>query len=90
MCPVSILMSVSMLRWLRIATEYQEVSSQTGSTKAIKKGVVVSVDEAKACRTTFLMSPRSYSVFAVHDPASRYLKASWSAPKAESSGYAVQ
>ena len=53
--------------WLRIVVEYEGVSSQTGSTMPTKKGVVVFVDEATACRIAFLMSPGSYSGFAVHD-----------------------
>ena len=83
-------MSVSRLLLLRIAAEYHEVSSQTGSTMTTKKGVVVSVDEARAYRIAFLMSPGSYSGFAVHEPVRRWLNASWSAPKEVSSGYAVQ
>ena len=71
MCLVGIWMSVSKLGWLRIATEYKGVSSQTGSTMTTKKGVVVSVDEARACRIAFLMSLGSYSGFLVHDHASR-------------------
>ncbi len=59
------------LRRLRIAKEYQGVSSQTGSTMTTKKGVVVSVDEASARRIAFLMSPGSYSGFAVHEPVIR-------------------
>ena len=43
MCPVGIWMSVSRLRWLRIAAENQGVSSQTGSTITTKKDVVVCV-----------------------------------------------
>jgi hypothetical protein len=35
-----------------------------------KKGVVVSVEDARACRIAFLMSPGSYSGFAVHEPVS--------------------
>ena len=63
--------SVSRLLWLRIAAEYQGVSSQTGSTMTTKKGVVVSVDEARACRIAFLVSPGSYSGFTVHEPVRR-------------------
>ena len=48
MCPAGIWMSVSRLLWLRIAPEYQGVSSHTGSSMTNKKGVVVSVDEARA------------------------------------------
>jgi len=66
MCPTGI-WSVSRLIWLRIVAEYQGVSSQMGSTITTKKGVVVSVDEARACRIAFLMSPGSYSRFAVHE-----------------------
>ncbi len=90
MCPAGIWMSVSRLWWLRIGAEYQGVSSQTGSTMTIKKGVVVSVEDARACRIVFLMSPGSYSGFAVQEPVNRWLKASWRAPKEESSGYVVQ
>ena len=68
MCPAVIWMSVSRLLWLRIAAEYHGVSSQMGSTMTTKKGVVVYVDEARACRTAFLMSPGSYSGFALHEP----------------------
>ncbi len=83
-------MNISRLWWLLIAAEYhQGVSSQTGSTMTTKKGVVVSVEDARACRIAFLMFPGSYSGFAVHDPVKRQLKASWSAPKEESSGYVV-
>jgi hypothetical protein len=64
-------MSVFRLRWLRIAAEYQGVSSHSGSTMTTKKGVVVSVDEARACRIALLMSPGSHSGFAVHEPLSR-------------------
>ena len=64
-------MSVSILWWLRIAAEYQGVSSQTGSTMPTNKGVVVSVKEARACRIPFRMSPESYSGFAVHEPVRR-------------------
>ncbi len=62
-------MSFSRLLWLRIATEYNGVSSQTGSTMTTKKGVVVSVDEARACSIAFLMSPGSYSGLAVSEGA---------------------
>ena len=71
MCPAGIWVSVSMLWWLRIAAEYQGVSSQAGSTMATKKGVVLSVEEARACRIAFLMSPGSYSGLAVHKPVRR-------------------
>ena len=71
MCPAGIWINVSRLWWLRIAAEYQGVSSQTGSTKTTKKGVVVSVEDARACRIVFLMSPGSYSGFAVHEPVRR-------------------
>ncbi len=64
-------MSVSRLLWLRIDAEYQGVSSQTGSNMTTKKGVVVSVDESRACRIEFLMSTGSYSGFAVHEPVRR-------------------
>ena len=67
MCPTEIWMSVSRLLWLRIAAELLGVSSQTGSTMTTKKGVVVSVDEARACIIAFLMSPGSYSGFVVHE-----------------------
>ena len=90
MCPVGIWITVSRLGWLRIVAEYHGVSSHTGSTSTTKKGAVVSVDEARAWRIAFFMSPGSYSGFAMHDHVNRYMKASWSAPKAESSGYAVQ
>ena len=71
MCPVGILMSVTRLRWLRIVVEYHGVSSHNVSTMTTKKGVVISVDEASACRIAFLVSPGSYSGLAVHDLASR-------------------
>jgi len=71
MCPVGIRINVSRLGRLRIAVEYHGVSSQTGSTTTIKKGVVVSVDEARAWRIAFLTSLGSYSGFATHDPVSR-------------------
>ena len=64
-------MSVSKLWWLHIAEEYRGVSSHTESTMITKKGVVVSVDEARACRIAFLMSLGSNSGFAVHDPVRR-------------------
>ena len=83
-------MSVSRLLWFRIVAEYHGVSSQTGSTMTTEKGVLVYVDEARACKLAFLMSPGSYSGFAVHDHVRRWLKASWSTPKEESSRYAVQ
>jgi len=71
MCPAGFWMRVSRLVWLRIVAEYQGVSSQTGSTMNPRKGVVVFVDEARACRIAFLMSPGSYSGFAVQDPGRR-------------------
>ena len=71
MCPVGIRIRVSKLGCLRIAAEYHGVSSQTGSTRTTRKGVVVSVDGARAWRIAFLMSPRSYSGFAMHDYVSR-------------------
>ena len=64
-------MSVSRLWWLRIAVEFQGVSSQTKSTMTTKKGVVVSVEDAKALIITFLVSPGSYSGFTVHEPVRR-------------------
>ena len=76
MFPVGIWMSVSRLLLLRIAAEYQGVSSQTGRTMTTKKDVVVSVDEARACRIAFIMSPGSYYGFAVHEHVRRQLKAS--------------
>ncbi len=71
MCPEGIWMSVSKLGWLRIAAEHQGVSSHTGSTMTTKSGVVVSVEKANACRMAFIMSPGSYSGFAMHEPVSR-------------------
>ena len=47
------------------------ISSQTRSTMTTKKGVVVSVDEARSCRIAFRMSPGSYSGFAVHEHVRR-------------------
>ena len=47
MCLVGIWIRVSRLGWLRIAAEHHGVSSQTGSTTTTKRGVVVSVDEAR-------------------------------------------
>ncbi len=44
------------------------MSSQMGSTMAAKKGIVVSMDEASACRIAFLMSHGSYSGFAMYEP----------------------
>ena len=64
-------MCVSRLLWLRSAAIYQGVSSQTGSTMTTKKGVVVSMEEARACRINFLMSPGSYSGFEVHEHVRR-------------------
>ena len=64
-------MSVSRLWWLRIVAEVQRVSSQNGSTMTAKKDVVVSVEDARPCRIDFLMSPGSYSGFAVHEPVRR-------------------
>ena len=90
MWPAGIWIRVSMLGWLRIAAEDHGVSSHTGSTMTTNSGVVVSVEDARAWRIAFLMSPGSYSGFAMHEPVRRYLKASKTAPKAESSGYAVQ
>jgi hypothetical protein len=52
---------------LRIAAKYQGISSQTGRTITTKKVDVVSVDEARTCRIAFLMSPGSYSGFAVDE-----------------------
>ena len=71
MCHVGIWISVSRLGWLRIAAEYHGVSSHTGSTRTTKKGVVVSVGEAREWGIAFLMSPGSYSGFAMHDLVSR-------------------
>ncbi len=68
---VGIWISVFRLGWLLIAAEYHGVSSQICSTRAIRKGVVVFVDEARAWKLAFLMSPGSYSGFAIHDPVSR-------------------
>jgi hypothetical protein len=45
---VGIWIIVSRLGWLRIAAEYHGLSSQMGSTRITRKGVVVSVDEARA------------------------------------------
>jgi hypothetical protein len=64
-------MSASGLMWLRIAAEYQGISSQTGSTMTTKKGVVASVDKVRARRIAFLTSPGSYSGFAIHEPVRR-------------------
>ena len=55
MCPVGIWISVSRLRWLRIAAEDHGVSSHTGRTNTTKCDVVVSVEEASAWRIAFLM-----------------------------------
>ena len=71
MCLVGIWIRVSRLGWLRIATEYHGVSSKTGSTSSAKKGVLAYVDEASAWRIAFLMSPGSYSGFAMNDLVSR-------------------
>jgi len=72
MCPVGIWTSVSRLRWLCIVVEYcYGVSSHTGSTMTTKNGVVGLVDEARACRIAFLMSPGFCSGFVVHEPLSR-------------------
>jgi len=68
---VGIWIIVSRLGWLRIAAEYHGLSSQMGSTRITRKGVVVSVDEARACSTAFRMSSGSYSGFAMHDPIRR-------------------
>jgi hypothetical protein len=71
MCLVGIWMSVSRLGRLRIATEYQGAPSHTGRHMTAKRGVVVIVDEARACRIALLISPGLNSGFAVHDPVSR-------------------
>ena len=67
MCPVGIRMRVSLLAWLRIATDCQGVSSHTGRTIIVKNGVVVFVKDASACRTTGLMLYGLYSGFSMHD-----------------------
>jgi hypothetical protein len=64
-------MRVSRLRWLRIPAEIHGVSSQMGSTKTTKKGVEVSSDEERACRTACRMSSGSYSGLAVQEPVKR-------------------
>ena len=71
MWPVGIWIRVSMLGWLRIAAEDHGVSSHTGSTMITICGVVVSVEDARACRIAFLMSPGSYSGFAMHEAVRR-------------------
>jgi hypothetical protein len=71
MCPVGIWMSVSMLGWPRISVDEHGVFSHTGSTMTTKSGVVVSVEDARACRIVFLVSPGSYSGLAMHEPVSR-------------------
>ncbi len=71
MCPVGIWMSVSMFGWPRIAVDDHGVSSHTESTMTTNSGVVVSVEDARACKIDFLMSPGSYSGFAMHEPVSR-------------------
>ena len=71
MCPAGIWMSASRLWWLCIFVEHQGVSSQTGRTMTTKKGVIVSVEDARACRIAFLITPGSYSGFAVHEPVRR-------------------
>ena len=72
MCHVGNRISVSRLGCLRIAVEYHGVSSETSSTKTTRKGVVVSVEEERALRIAFLMSPGSYySGFAMPDSVSR-------------------
>ncbi len=68
---VGIWVRVSRLRWLRIPAEVHGVSSQTGSTKITKKGVVLSTDEERACITAFRMSSGSNSGLAVHEPVRR-------------------
>ncbi len=67
MCLVGIWMIVFRLGWLRISAEYHGVSSQMDSTRITRMGVVVSVDEARAWRIAFRMSPGLYSGFAMHD-----------------------
>jgi hypothetical protein len=62
---------VAVTLWLSVVAEYQGIYFQTGSTMTTKKGVVVSVDETRACRIAFLMSPGSHSGFAVHEPVRR-------------------
>ncbi len=64
-------MNVSRFRWLRIAVEYQGVYSQTVSTMATRKGIVVSADEIRAWMIAFLMSPGSFSGIAVHELVSQ-------------------
>ena len=72
MCPVGIWIRVSRSGWLRVAAEYHGVSSETGSTRTAKKGVLAYVDEAaSAWRIAFLMSPGSYFGFAMHDHVGR-------------------
>ena len=53
---VGIRMRVSRLRWLRIPAAVHGVSSQTGSTKTTKNGVMVSSDEERTCITALRMS----------------------------------
>ena len=57
-----------MLVWLRIAADCQGVSSHTGRTVIVNNRVVVSVEDASACRTAVLMSFGLYSGFAMYDP----------------------
>jgi hypothetical protein len=71
MWPVGIWIRVSMLGWLRIAAEDHGVSSHTRSTMTTKSGVDVAVEDARACRIAFRMSPGSYSGFAMHEPVRR-------------------
>ena len=71
MCPVGIWMIASKLGWLRMAADYDDVSSQMGSTRITRHEVFVFVDEARTCRTAFRMSSGSYYGFAMHDPVRR-------------------
>ena len=71
MCPVGIWMSVFMLEWPRIVVDDHGVSSHTGRAMTTKSGVVVSVEDARACKIVFLMSPGSYFGFEMHEPVSR-------------------
>ncbi len=60
-------MRVSILPWFLIAGEIHGVSSPKVSAITFKKGVVVLVDEASACKTDACMSSVSYSGLAVQE-----------------------
>jgi len=48
-------------------------SSHAGSIMTSKKGLSVAEEQARACRTAFLISSGSYSGTARHNPVHRYL-----------------